>query len=160
MRPERLSLAASNFQLCAGCSDCLARCPLHPLEVRETPLRGLRLDSAGKLLSRPGARKRKRAGRSDLVHRAGGHAQRTRLVVPLPACLRSHCRPGPAVHLELVTKRDLAVDGRLVDATIRVPKRDEGFHGSSAGAPAGFQAQLRNRKRRSISLRKRWILAT
>ena len=25
MRPERLSLAVSNFQLCAGCSDCLGR---------------------------------------------------------------------------------------------------------------------------------------
>ena len=40
MRPERLSLAVSNFQLCAGCSDCLARCLLHPPEVRESPLAG------------------------------------------------------------------------------------------------------------------------
>src|SRR5437762_9577968 len=145
MRPERLSLAVSNFQLALDARIVeLGLYFIHP-KYEKAPLRGLRLDSAGKLLSRPGARKRKRAGRSDLVHRAGGHTQRTRLVVPLPACLRSHCRPGPAVHLELVTKRDLAVDGRLVDATIRVPKRDQGFHG------------LRNPRHLSISLHQRWI---
>ena len=74
------------------------------------------------------AKKRKRAGALRPLRGGGGHAQRTRLVLRLPAFLRSDCHPRPAIHLELLTRRELAVHGRVVDATIRIAKRNERFH--------------------------------
>src|SRR6185437_1192430 len=79
------------------------------------------------------------------LRRGGGHAQRTRLVLPLPAFLRSDCHPRPAVHLELLIRHELAVHGRVVDATVRIAKRDERFH------------RLRNSRHLSIALHMRSI---
>ena len=45
----------------------------------------------------------------------------------------------------MLTKPELAVEGRLVDATIRIPKRNAGFH------------RLRNPRHPSISLHTRWM---
>ena len=76
---------------------CLAGCLRHPPEVRESPLRGLRLDSTGKLLP-PGARKRKRAGAQTLcTEPAGTHSVRGSLFLCLRAFVRIAVQVRPYI---------------------------------------------------------------